>query len=173
MLTTTSGLNLAGRVRKDVRLGVMREYSASGKLPYFRVIESSAGSWSVIEGRRKLMLAANNYLGLCGDPRLIEASNKATNRYGPSCSSTPPFSGTFKIKAELEALLADWYGTEDALVYTSGYQANVGAITALLGVGDIAYPDSEAHASITTASGSRVPARGLLPTTTSRRSSMC
>ena len=147
-MLATSGRNLAGRIRKDARLGVMREYLASGKLPYFRLIESAAGSWSVIEGRQKLMFAANNYLGLCGDPRLIEAANDATNRYGPSCSSTPPLCGTFKIKAELEALLADWYGTEDALVYTSGYQANVGAITALLGAGDIAYPDSEAHASI-------------------------
>ena len=94
-MLATSGLDLAGRVRKDVRLGVMREYLASGKLSYFRVIESSAGSRSTIEGRQKLMFAPNNYLGLCGDPRLIEASNDATNRYGPPCSSTPPVSGTF------------------------------------------------------------------------------
>ena len=148
VMLTASGLDVAGRAGRDVRLAVMRGYRASGRLPYFRVIESSAGSRSVVEGREKLMFAANNYLGLCGDRRLIEASNEATSRYGPSCASTPPFCGTFAIKAELEALLADWYGTEDALVFNSGYQANVGALTALLGAGDIGYPDSEAHASI-------------------------
>ena len=127
VMLTASGLDVAGRAGRDVRLAVMRGYRASGRLPYFRVIESSAGSRSVVEGREKLMFAANNYLGLCGDRRLIEASNEATSRYGPSCASTPPFCGTFAIKAELEALLADWYGTEDALVFNSGYQANVGA----------------------------------------------
>ena len=112
----SSGLDVAGRAGRDVRLAVMRGYRASGRLPYFRVVESSAGSRSVVEGREKLMFAANNYLGLCGDRRLIEASNQPSSPVW-AVVRAPPFCGTFAIKAELEALLADWYGTEDALVF--------------------------------------------------------
>lgn len=94
------------------------------------------------------MLGSNNSLGLGGDPRLIEAANRATDKYGPSCGSAPPFCGTVAVKLELEELLADWYGVESALVYNSGFLANVGAITALVGATDLVYPDSEAHTSI-------------------------
>ncbi|MBV9090616.1 MAG: pyridoxal phosphate-dependent aminotransferase family protein [Mycobacteriaceae bacterium] len=126
----------------------MRSYISENRLPFFRTMESAAGPTAVLDGKQRIMLGSNNYLGLCADVRLIEAANSATGHYGPSCSSTPPFCGTFAIKAELEAALADWHGSEAALVYNSGYAANIGALTALLGVTDLALPDTEAHASI-------------------------
>lgn len=94
------------------------------------------------------MLGSNHSLGLGGDARLIEAAVEATKLYGPACGGAPPFCGTLKIKVDLEESLADWFETEAALVYTTGYLANVGAITALLGATDLAFPDSEAHSSI-------------------------
>jgi 8-amino-7-oxononanoate synthase len=145
---TESHLGLHARAASDSRLAVMRGYIDAGRLPFFRSMQSAAGPTAVVDGTRRIMLGANNYLGLCGDPRLVEAATDATRHYGPSCSSTPPFCGTFAIKSELEAVLADWHGTEAALVYNSGYAANVGALTALLGATDLALLDTEAHASI-------------------------
>lgn len=144
----TSKLDIHTRAQHDVRLATMRGYVARNELPFFRVTESAAGATSVIDGQPRIMLGSNNALGLCGDPRLIEAASQATAQYGPSCSSAPAFSGTLKVKMELEERLADWHGAEAALAYSSGYQANIGAITALLGVADLAFPDSEAHTSI-------------------------
>jgi 8-amino-7-oxononanoate synthase len=147
-MVTMSHLNLRVRAGRDQRLATMRGYIAENRLPFFRQMQSAAGPTAVVDGKSLIMLGANNYLGLCADPRLIEAANSATGHYGPSCSSTPPFCGTFAIKAELESQIADWHGTEGALVYNSGYAANIGSLTALLGTVDLAFPDSEAHASI-------------------------
>lgn len=126
----------------------MRSYEAGNRLPFFRLMESTPGATSTIGGKSRIMLGSNNALGLGGDPRLIEAANRATVKYGSSCGGAPPFCGTLGVKVELEEVLADWYGTEAALVYNSGFLANVGAITALVGATDLVYPDSEAHTSI-------------------------
>ncbi|AGC64659.1 8-amino-7-oxononanoate synthase BioF2 [Mycobacterium liflandii 128FXT] len=147
-MLNTSRLNLHARVERDSRLAAFRHYGARMELPFFRTVESAPGPTTVVEGQPRVMFASNNSLGLGGDPRLVEAANRATERYGPSCAGAPPFCGTLQIKVEFEELLADWYGTEAALVYNSGYLTNVGALTALLGVTDLAFPDSEAHASI-------------------------
>lgn len=139
---------LHNRAERDLRLATLRGYIADGRLPFFRAMESAAGPIATVDGKTRVMLGANNYLGLCADPRLTAAAVAATKHYGPSCASTPPFCGTFAIKLELEELLADWHGTAAALVYNSGYAANVGALAALLGPADLALPDTEAHASI-------------------------
>ncbi|WP_454560850.1 aminotransferase class I/II-fold pyridoxal phosphate-dependent enzyme [Mycobacterium haemophilum] len=144
-----SKLNIRERAQRDARLRIMRGHTTSNStLPFFRIMESAVGATAVIDGKSRIMLGSNNYLGLQGDSRLIEAANRATNLYGPSCSGTPPFCGMFRVKAELEELLADWHLTQAALAYNSGYQANVAAITALLGAADLAFADSDAHASI-------------------------
>jgi 8-amino-7-oxononanoate synthase len=144
----TPKLNILSRAHQDQRLAGLREYGARGRLPFFRVVESAPGPTAVVEGHTRLMFASNNSLGLGGDPRLVEAANRATALYGPSVEGAPPFCGTLKVKIELEEMLADWYETEAALVFTSGYMANLGAISALMGATDLAFPDSEAHASI-------------------------
>ncbi|QLL06971.1 aminotransferase class I/II-fold pyridoxal phosphate-dependent enzyme [Mycobacterium vicinigordonae] len=144
----TLRLNMRERVQQDRRLAAFRSYAADDRLPFFRVVESAPGPTAVIEGKSRIMLGANDSLGLGGDARLIAAANRATDRHGTSSEGAPPFCGTSRLKVELEELLADWHGSEAALVYTSGYQANVGALTAILGVGDLALPDSQAHASI-------------------------
>lgn len=144
----TSKLNIHTRAEHDRRLASLRAYGARNQLPFFRVLEAAPGPTAVMEGQTRLMFGSNNSLGLGGDPRLKEAANRATDLYGPSCEGAPPFCGTLKIKVELEELLADWHGTEAALVYTGGYMANLGALSALLGAADLAFPDAEAHASI-------------------------
>ncbi|WP_245605069.1 hypothetical protein [Mycobacterium genavense] len=97
---------------------------------------------------------------------MVEAANQATELYGHACGGAPPHYGTLRVKVDLEELLTDWYGTEAALVFNSGYLANVGAITVLLGAADLAFPDSEATCRCTTASGCRAPVRGTSRTTT-------
>lgn len=144
----TSKLNIQARAQQDSRLASLRYYAACNRLPFFRSVESAPGPTSVIEGKTRIMFGSNNSLGLCGDRRLVEAANRATELYGPACGGAPPHCGTLRVKVELEELLADWYGTEAALVFNSGYLANVGAITALLGAADLAFPDSEAHTSL-------------------------
>lgn len=126
----------------------MRHYAARNQLPFFRSMESAPGPTSVIDGRSRIMLGSNNSLGLGGDPRIVAAANRATDLYGPSCGSAPPFCGTLKVKTDLEEMFADWYGTEAALVYNSGFLASIGIVTTLLGATDLAFPDSEVHASI-------------------------
>lgn len=144
----TSKLNIEARAQQDRRLAIMRHFAARNQLPFFRTMESAPGPTSVIDGQSRIMLGSNNSLGLGGDPRIIEAANRATDLYGPSCGSAPPYCGTLKVKTDLEELLADWYGTEAALVYNSGFLASIGIITTLLGGTDLAFPDSEVHASI-------------------------
>jgi 8-amino-7-oxononanoate synthase len=117
-------------------------------LPYFRLIESEAGPLMEIEGHEKVMLGSNNYLGLTGDPRVKDAARDALERYGTGLTGSRFMNGTTPLHAELERELADWMATEDALVFTTGYQANVGCIGTILEPGDTVVCDSGDHASI-------------------------
>ena len=117
-------------------------------LPYFRLLTSQAGPVVTMEGRETVMLGSNNYLGLTGDERVKRAARDALDTYGTALTGSRLLNGTIPLHIELEQELADWMGTEAALVFTTGYQANVGAIGTILGPGDTVIADSGDHASI-------------------------
>jgi 8-amino-7-oxononanoate synthase len=117
-------------------------------VPYFRRLESAAAPVVEMEGERRIMLGSNNYLGLTADPRVIEAAHDAIRRYGTGVTGSRLLNGTLDLHLELEAELAGWLQTEDALVFSTGHQANLGAIGTILGPEDTVVVDSGDHASI-------------------------
>ena len=117
-------------------------------LPYFRLLESEAGPVVEMEGRETIMLGSNNYLGLTGDPRVKAAARDALERYGTALTGSRLLNGTIPLHEDLEREIAEWMGTPDAIVFTTGYQANLGCIGTILGPGDTVICDSADHASI-------------------------
>jgi len=141
-----------GDVFEKARTHDRREQLEAAKeadlLPYFRLIESEAGPIVEMEGQEKIMLGSNNYLGLTGDPRVKAAARDALERYGTALTGSRFMNGTIPLHVELEREISEWMGTEDALVFTTGYQANLGTIGTILGPGDTVICDSGDHASI-------------------------
>src|SRR5688572_7049542 len=117
-------------------------------LPYFRVLTSEAGPVVEMEGRETIMLGSNNYLGLTGDPRVKAAAADALETYGTALTGSRLLNGTIPLHLELEREIADWMDAEEALVFSTGHQANVGALGTLLGPSDTVIVDSGDHASI-------------------------
>ena len=117
-------------------------------MPYFRVVESESGPVVHMEGRDRLMLGSNNYLGLTGDERVKKAAADALERYGTGLTGSRLMNGTLPLHRELEQEIADWMQTDQALVFTTGYQANVGCLSGVLGPSDTVIADSSDHASI-------------------------
>jgi len=115
---------------------------------FLREIESAQEPEVTIAGRRVLLLCSNNYLGLATHPEVVEAARDALTRYGASAVSSRLISGHMTPHAELERRLATWKGCERALAFSTGYQANVGVITSLVGRGDVVVSDELNHASI-------------------------
>jgi 8-amino-7-oxononanoate synthase len=111
-------------------------------------LDGPPGPEATIAGRRYLLLASNNYLGLADDPRVRAAAAAALDRYGASSAASRLISGTTRLHADLEAALAAWKGTEACVVFSSGYLANVGTIPALVGPDDAVFSDQLNHASI-------------------------
>jgi 8-amino-7-oxononanoate synthase len=101
-----------------------------------------------MEGKRRIMLGSNNYLGLTGDERVQQGALDALRRYGTGITGSRFLNGTLDLHLELERELADWLGTEAALVFTTGHQANMGALGTILGPSDTIVADSGDHASI-------------------------
>jgi 8-amino-7-oxononanoate synthase len=117
-------------------------------LPYFRLLGSEAGPVVEMEGREKIMLGSNNYLGLTGDRRVKAAAREALDRYGTALTGSRLLNGTIPLHLELEREIAEWMGTADAIVFTTGYQANLGTIGTIVAPGDTVICDSGDHASI-------------------------
>ncbi|MCX6388663.1 MAG: pyridoxal phosphate-dependent aminotransferase family protein [Solirubrobacterales bacterium] len=136
------------KVRGHDREEQLRAAREADILPYFRLVESPAAPIVEMEGQERVMLGSNNYLGLTGDPRVIEGARSALETYGTGLTGSRLLNGTTPLHVELEEHLARWMGTEDAIVFTTGHQANMGALGTLLGVGDTVVVDSAAHASI-------------------------
>ena len=113
-----------------------------------RCIESAQEASVTIDGRRYLLFCSNNYLGLATHPRVVAAAKDALERFGAGAVSSRLISGSMAPHAELEQTIARWKGVGRALVFSTGYQANVGAITALVGPSDIVFSDELNHASI-------------------------
>ncbi|HYC78305.1 MAG TPA: pyridoxal phosphate-dependent aminotransferase family protein [Planctomycetota bacterium] len=125
-----------------------KELIASGYYPYFRALAANECTRATINGREMIMVGSNNYLGLTHDPRVVEAAQVATRDYGTSCTGSRFLNGTLEMHEELERRLAKFLKKEAALVFSTGFQANLGAITALVGKGDVIFCDRENHASI-------------------------
>ncbi len=125
-----------------------KDVQERGMYPYFIPIEESRGSRVVIQGKELIMAGSNNYLGLSWDPRVKEAAIEATKKWGTSCSGSRFLNGTLALHEELEVRLAKFVGRESALCFSTGYQTNVGAISALLGKDDHVFSDKLNHASI-------------------------
>jgi 8-amino-7-oxononanoate synthase len=140
--------DLFEKARTHERLEQLQAAREHDLLPYFRVIEGEAGPLMEIEGAERIMLGSNNYLGLTGDPRVKQAARDALERYGTALTGSRLLNGTTPLHHELEREIAEWMGTDDALVFTTGYQANVGCLSTILAPGDTVICDSGDHASI-------------------------
>jgi 8-amino-7-oxononanoate synthase len=145
MPTTT---DVFAKVRDFERAELLRAVQEAGALPYFRELEGPAGPVVEMEGAERVMLGSNNYLGLTGDDRVKQGAREALERYGTGLTGSRLLNGTIPLHLELEREIADWMGTEDAIVFTTGHQANVGTLGTLLGPGDTVVADSGDHASI-------------------------
>jgi 8-amino-7-oxononanoate synthase len=121
---------------------------ASGHYFFFRKLESPQDSEVVVNGQRVIMVGSNNYLGLTTHPRVKEAAIKAIERFGSGCAGSRFLNGNLEIHEELETKLARFFRKEAALVFATGYQTNLGTISALLGRNDVAIIDKYDHASI-------------------------
>jgi 8-amino-7-oxononanoate synthase len=125
-----------------------REVKAAGLYPYFIPLTDSEGTEVTVGDHRLIMIGSNNYLGLTSHPRVREAAIEATRRYGTSCTGSRFLNGTLELHQELEHRLAEFVGMEAALVFSTGYQTNVGTISSLVGRRDFVIADKDDHASI-------------------------
>jgi 8-amino-7-oxononanoate synthase len=139
---------LVKRLQGDDRVELFRAARASDFSPYFRVAESVTAPVVRIEGDEKIMLGSNNYLGLADHPAIRAGAHDALNKFGAAVTGSRLLNGTLDLHIELENEIAEWHGTDDALVFTTGYQTNLGTIAALVGPADRIVVDGAAHASI-------------------------
>jgi 8-amino-7-oxononanoate synthase len=141
-------VDVFAKVRGHERVEILRAAEEQDLVPYFRRLESPAAPVVEMEGAERIMLGSNNYLGLTGDPRVLQGARDALERYGTGLTGSRLLNGTIDLHLELEAELAAWMNTEDAIVFTTGHQANLGALGTILGPGDTVVADSGDHASI-------------------------
>jgi 8-amino-7-oxononanoate synthase len=143
-----TSIDVFAKTREHERLEQLRAARELDMMPYFRVLEGPTLPVVEMEGAQRIMLGSNNYLGLTGDERVRQGALDALSRYGTGLTGSRFLNGTIQLHLELERELADWLGTEAALVFTTGHQANMGALGTILGPGDTVVADSGDHASI-------------------------
>ena len=131
-----TAIDVFSKVRGHERAEQLRAAREADLLPYFRTLESPAAPVVEMEGAERIMLGSNNYLGLTADPRVMQGARDALERYGTGLTGSRLLNGTLDLHLELERELAEWMGTEDALVFTTGHQANVGTLGTILAPGD-------------------------------------
>ena len=125
-----------------------QEAKAAGVYPYFRAISSEQEPEVIINGKKVLMFGSNCYSGLVSDPRIKEAAIEATKKYGTGCAGSPFLNGTLDIHKQLEARIAEYIGKEDVMIYSTGFEVNLGVVSCLTGRGDYILWDEQDHASI-------------------------
>jgi 8-amino-7-oxononanoate synthase len=130
------------------RFTAAREMIDRGLYPYFQPIEASHDTEVVIRGETKIMVGSNNYLGLTHHPRVLERAREALYRYGTGCTGSRFLNGTLDLHEELENRLAALMGAESSLVYSTGYQTNLGVIAGLVGRNSLVVQDRLNHASL-------------------------
>ncbi len=121
---------------------------ATGLYPYFRTISSAQDTEVIINGKKVLMLGSNSYLGLTNHPKIKEAAKAAVEKFGSGCAGSRFLNGTLEIHLELEEALAQLVKKEAVLLYSTGFQVNLGVISGLVGKGDYVLADKSDHASI-------------------------
>jgi 8-amino-7-oxononanoate synthase len=146
--STQTPVDVFAKVRDHDRAEQLEAARQGDLLPYFRILTSQAGPVVEMEGRQTIMLGSNNYLGLTTDERVKQGARDALEAYGTGVTGSRLLNGTTPLHLDLERELAEWMGTEDAIVFTTGYQSNLGAISAILAPGDTVICDSGDHASI-------------------------
>ena len=148
MTETSAQLDVFEKARTHDRAEQLAAAKEADLVPYFRVLTSAAGPVVEMEGHETIMLGSNNYLGLTGDERVKGAARDALERYGTALTGSRLLNGTIPLHTELEREIAEWIGADDAIVFTTGYQANLGTIGTILEPGDTVICDSGDHASI-------------------------
>lgn len=133
------------RTRAETQLAELDQKNLRRRL---RTIQSPQSAWVEIDGKRVLGLCSNNYLGLADDPRLLDAARASLDRDGLGAGASRLVSGTMEAHAEAEAALARFMGTEDAVLFSTGYAANVGTLGAIAGPGRLVFSDALNHASL-------------------------
>ncbi len=144
----TTSVDIFAKAREFERMDQLKAARELGALPFFRVLEGPTLPVVQMEGKPRIMLGSNNYLGLTGDERVKQGALDALHRYGTGLTGSRLLNGTIGLHVELEHELAQWLETEAALVFTTGHQANVGALGTILAPGDTVIADSGDHASI-------------------------
>lgn len=137
--------DLLAKVRAFKTADQLREL---GVYPYFRTISSAQDTEVVIDGQKVLMLGSNSYLGLTNHPKIKAAAQAAVEKYGTGCAGSRFLNGSLDIHLELEAALAELVDKEAVLLYSTGFQVNLGVISALVGKGEYVLGDKSNHASI-------------------------
>ncbi len=125
-----------------------KDVKEAGLYPYFMPLDDTEGTEVTIGDKKLIMIGSNNYLGLTTHPKVRQAAIDATGRFGTSCTGSRFLNGTLAWHLDLERRLAEYVGTEAVLVFSTGYQANVGTISTLIGRGDTVITDKDDHASI-------------------------
>src|SRR3954464_13320949 len=143
-----TAIDLFEKARNHERVELLKAARENDLVPYFRLIEGEAGPVVPMEGAERVMPGSNNYLGLTRDPRVKQAARDALERFGTALTGSRLLNGTLEMHLELERGLADFMGTEGAIVYTTGPQANVGTLSTILSPADTVIVDSGDHASI-------------------------
>jgi 8-amino-7-oxononanoate synthase len=143
-----TSIDVFAKAREHERIAQLKAARELDALPYFRVLEGPTLPVVEMEGKQRIMLGSNNYLGLTGDERVKQGALDAVHRYGTGLTGSRFLNGTIDLHLELERELAEWLNTEAALVFTTGHQANVGALGTILGPSDTVIADSGDHASI-------------------------
>ena len=138
-------MDLFDKIKAYTRVQEARD---AGIYPYFQPLQNSEGTTAQVDGHEVIMIGSNNYLGLTTHPKVRQAAIDAIAMYGTSCTGSRFLNGTLELHLELERRLAKFHGAEDAQTFTTGYQTNVGSITALVGKGDYVILDKEDHACI-------------------------
>ena len=122
---------------------VAREAKQKGIYPYFHELQSKQDTEVIMEGKRKIMLGSNNYLGLTVNEEVKNSAIKAIEQYGTGCSGSRFLNGTLNLHLELEKKLADFLGYESAMTFSTGFQSNLGIISAVVGKDDFVICDRE------------------------------
>ena len=133
---------------KFYRFDKADEVRAAGVYPYFHALESRQDTEVIMEGKRRIMLGSNNYLGLTTHPEVIAAGIKAFEEYGSGCSGSRFLNGTLNLHLDLEKELADFLRKEEVMTFSTGFQSNLGIISTVVGKNDYVIMDRENHASL-------------------------
>src|SRR5436309_10707462 len=141
-------VDVFAKTRDHERTEILHAAREADIVPYGRPLSGPAGPVVAMEGAQRVMLGSNNYLGLTGDERVKRGALEALERYGTGLTGSRFLNGTIDLHLRLEEELAEWMGAEAVLVFTTGHQANLGALGTILAPGDTVIADSGDHASI-------------------------